>query len=171
VANLLGVVSLDAGDRHTCAVDVIGQALCWGAGKQGQLGWTMPPVDHGGPGEVHDASGAVLTGLVEVATGARHSCARLAADLRPETPGPVMCWGDNSDGQLGDGTLETRPMAVATAGLSDAIALTAGRAHTCALKQDRTVVCWGADDSGQLGEGSPLQFSVPQPTQVPCQGP
>lgn len=170
VANLYGVVSLDAGDRHTCAVDGNGQALCWGAGTEGQLGWTMAPVDHGGPGEVHDASGAVLTGLVEVATGARHTCARLAADLRPQTPGPVMCWGDNSDGQLGDGTLETRPMAVATAGLTDAVALTAGRAHTCALKQDRTVVCWGADDSGQLGEGSPLQFSVPQPTQIPCPG-
>jgi alpha-tubulin suppressor-like RCC1 family protein len=170
VTNLSGVVSLDAGDRHTCAVDGAGQARCWGAGKEGQLGWTMVAVDHAGPGEVHDAGGAIVTGIVEVATGAHHTCARLAADLRPQTPGPVMCWGDNSDGQLGDGTLVTRPLAVPTAGLSDAIAITAGRAHTCALRQDRTVVCWGADDSGQLGEGSPLQFSVPQPTQVPCPG-
>lgn len=169
VANLSGVVSLAAGDRHTCAVDASGVVRCWGAGTDGQLGWTMALVDHGGPGEVHDQSG-VLSGAVEVATGARHTCARLSADLQPRTPGPVVCWGNNSDGQLGDGTLETRPTAVLTTGITDAVALAAGRAHTCALKQDHTVLCWGADDSGQLGEGTRLQFSVPQPTEIPCPG-
>src|SRR5947208_1481396 len=91
-------------------------------------GSDQPHRRHRAPGEVHDESGSVVTGIVEIATGARHTCARLSVDLQPGTPGPVVCWGDNSDGQLGDGTLETRPLAVSTNGLSDAVALTAGRA-------------------------------------------
>jgi alpha-tubulin suppressor-like RCC1 family protein len=52
--------------------------------------------------------------------------------------------------------------------MTDALAIAAGAAHTCALKVDHTLVCWGSDEAGQLGEGAPLQLSVPQPTQISC---
>ncbi|HEY8923110.1 MAG TPA: RCC1 repeat-containing protein [Polyangia bacterium] len=165
----VAVVSLAAGDRHTCAAYADGSAACWGAGTDGQLGWSATAlIDHGAPSAVRDATGKDLSGVVEIVAGAGHSCARLQPELRADLPGPVVCWGDNADGQLGDGTLVRRPTAVATAGLPDALALAAGRAHTCALRQDRTVICWGSDNAGQLGDGTPLQFSVPQPTRVPC---
>jgi len=168
-ASPAAVVSLAAGDRHTCAAYADGSAACWGAGTDGQLGWSATAlIDHGAPSAVRDAMGKDLSGVVEIVAGAGHSCARLQPELRGDLPGPVVCWGDNSDGQLGDGTLARRPTAVATAVLPDALALAAGRAHTCALRQDRTVVCWGSDNAGQLGDGTPLQFSVPQPTRVPC---
>jgi len=164
------VVSLAAGDRHSCVAYADGSAACWGAGTHGQLGWSATAlIDHGAPSVVRDAAtGKDLSGVVEIVAGAGHSCARLQPELRAELPGSVVCWGDNADGQLGDGTLVERPTAVAAAGLPDALALAAGRAHTCALRSDRTVVCWGSDNAGQLGDGTPLQFSVPQPTQIPC---
>ncbi len=153
---LTNVVAIAAGNRHTCAVDRAGTATCWGAGTAGQLGWTDPPKDHQGPAPVTN-----LVDAVDVAAGDAHTCA-LTSD------GSVFCWGDNAAGQLGDGTVDARPLASKTPVLMGATAITAGRAHTCALKADHTVACWGADDFGQLGEGAPLQFSTAQPTQIPC---
>jgi alpha-tubulin suppressor-like RCC1 family protein len=140
IGNLSGVVSLAAGDNHTCAVDGDGNASCWGAGKSGQLGWTATPMDHGGATLV-----AGVTGAVEIAAGAAHTCARLTSDGQPGTPGSVLCWGDNSNGQLGDGTLELRPVPVTpVVGLTDAVAITAGNAHLRAQ---------AGPDAGVLGVG------------------
>jgi alpha-tubulin suppressor-like RCC1 family protein len=164
VGNLPGVIGIAAGARHTCAVDQSGNVSCWGAGTDGQIGWP-PRLDHGAPGRVALPEPA---SAVEVAAGDRHTCARLAPDRAPETPGRVFCWGDNAQGQLGDGTLDPHAAPSTAPVLTDALAITAGKAHTCALRQDHTLVCWGSDQAGQLGEGAPLQISVPQPTQISC---
>ena len=99
---------------------------------------------------------------IAISAGDAHTCA-LSADA-----GSVFCWGDNSAGQLGDGTLTGHAQAPATPVVTNALGITAGRAHTCALMNDHTVMCWGDNEFGQLGEGTPLQSSTPQPTQVPC---
>ena len=66
--------------------------------------------------------------------------------------GNVTCWGNNTFGQLGDGTsleanytarpLNTRPP-VDLGGLS-AAAVAVGSLHSCALLDDGGVKCWGA---------------------------
>lgn len=70
--------------------------------------------------------------------------------------GGVKCWGNNDDGQLGNGTLYNgvyREDAVAISGLSDVVAVSAGGNHSCAITSVGAVKCWGQNSYGQLGNG------------------
>jgi alpha-tubulin suppressor-like RCC1 family protein len=82
------------------------------------------------------------------------ACARLGGGLA----GQVRCWGYNGDSQVGD----PRPPAAeniltpfTVTSLSDAAAVSMGRAHACAHTDGGTVTCWGVNDVGQLGNGTP----------------
>jgi alpha-tubulin suppressor-like RCC1 family protein len=91
-----------------------------------------------------------LTSVESVTTDERHSCA-----LR--TDGTVRCWGSNRAGEFGDGqtgiqTYITKPTAVS--GLSNAVSLSTGVDHTCAVLSDGSGACWGANDRGQLGNAT-----------------
>ena len=93
-----------------------------------------------------------MTGVgdaVAVAAGERHSVVVTAT-------GQVWAWGDNSAGQIGDGTNETRETPVMVPGLSDIVSVTseAIASHTLALAGDGTVWSWGSNSSGQLGDGT-----------------
>jgi alpha-tubulin suppressor-like RCC1 family protein len=82
-----------------------------------------------------------------IAVGYLHTCALL-------NNGAVKCWGDNGNGQLGDGTKTGRHSAVPVAGLPGGIrTLVAGGAHTCALLTAGGLACWGDNEYGQLGDG------------------
>lgn len=84
---------------------------------------------------------------VPMAAGYGHTCA-----LRRDAS--VACWGQNTWGELGDGTLINRPSPTTIAGLGNVVALAPGVRHSCALRSDGTVVCWGDNSSGQLGDGT-----------------
>ena len=162
VADLSGATALTAGANHTCALLADGTARCWGDGARGQLGWgsTAP---RNRP--------AVVSGLgdiVTIAAGDRHTCARTTGTGNVATPGPVFCWGDNSAGQLGDGTRETRLTPPLDPVVSDGLELAAGARHTCAVRSDGSVACWGSDAFGQLGDAAPLQLLAPQPARLHC---
>jgi alpha-tubulin suppressor-like RCC1 family protein len=75
--------------------------------------------------------------------------------------GAVTCWGDNSGGELGDGTTEKRSMPVQVQDLSNALQLALGAGHSCALLSDHTVWCWGRGDLGELGDGTMNSSSRP----------
>ncbi|MBN8428929.1 MAG: hypothetical protein J0L65_15825 [Xanthomonadales bacterium] len=91
---------------------------------------------------------------VQVAAGHSHTCA-LKAD------GKVQCWGDNTYGQLGDGTTTRRLMGVPVSGLNGVIVITAGGHHTCAVTNSGAALCWGGNSDGQLGDGSGLRRLTP----------
>jgi hypothetical protein len=67
----------------------------------------------------------------------------------------VVCWGDNTRGQLGDGTYEARSAAVTVVGIADAVQVSVGSSddHACALHADGHVSCWGSAMAGGLGNG------------------
>ena len=157
---LSGVVRIDAGGAHTCAVMDDTTLRCWGMGISGQLG-DGATRERANPLTVL-ASGTAsadpvpLTGVTAVATGSQHTCALLADTT-------VRCWGSGGSGRLGDGATSIRlnPVTVLTSGtattdpvpLTGVVALSAGSSHTCALLDDTTVRCWGSGSSGQIGNG------------------
>ena len=76
------------------------------------------------------------------------------------TGGEVECWGDNSYGQLGNGSHEPSNLPVAVETLARVKNVSAGF-NTCAVLEDNTVACWGLNASGQLGDGSTTDRSIP----------
>lgn len=89
-----------------------------------------------------------LPRFVAIAAGGDHTCALAEG-------GAAYCWGSDSRGQLGAGSVgstpRTAPTAVATAERFRAV--TAGAEHTCGLGADGSAFCWGDDSYGQLGTG------------------
>jgi alpha-tubulin suppressor-like RCC1 family protein len=79
--------------------------------------------------------------------------------LKPD--GTIWAWGDNSSGQLGDGTTKDKSTPVQVQGLNDVTAIAAGGLHTIALKKDGTIWTWGNNDYGQLGDGTTEDKSTP----------
>lgn len=86
-----------------------------------------------------------LRGVVQLALGAQHSCARRA-------DGSVLCWGDGDQGQRGDGERGSSPTPGLVRRFPGLIALAAGSLHTCAHTTSG-VWCWGNNSVYQLGVG------------------
>ena len=75
-----------------------------------------------------------------------------------------MAWGENSDGELGDGVAgKPSNVPVPVSGLSGVTAIAAGAEHSLALLSDGTVMAWGEQQSGQLGDGPSEDSDVPVP--------
>jgi alpha-tubulin suppressor-like RCC1 family protein len=144
----VSLATLEAGDNHTCALTRTGGVKCWGYNSYGQIGdgtqsWRNTPVDVSGLG----------SGVTALAAGGMHTCTLTAA-------GGVKCWGDNYEGQIGDGALSQRSHPVDVIGITDGITkLEAGGWHTCAILSG--VKCWGDNSAGQLGTGANTQPSTP----------
>lgn len=149
VVGLTDAVEIAAGG-HACARRASGGVVCWGSNRAGQIGDGTSGTDRLTPVLVMG-----LTDAVEIAVGGGHSCARRAS-------GAVVCWGDNTYGQIGDGTSGTNRLApVAVVGLSDAVGLAAGGNHNCARRASGTVVCWGHDSGGRIDGGMDTWRATP----------
>lgn len=139
-----GAAKIAAGASHSCALNSIGGVQCWGENKDGRVG----------DGTTTQRLAAVQTsgltsGVLAVAAGFSHSCAVTGT-------GGAKCWGNNSDGQLGDNSTTTRLSAVDVSGFFDgaATAIATGAFHSCALTAAGGVKCWGFNVYGQLGDDS-----------------
>jgi alpha-tubulin suppressor-like RCC1 family protein len=89
-----------------------------------------------------------------LSTSGSHSLA-LRAD------GTVWAWGNNEEGELGDGTTTERSQPVQVSGVDSVTAISAGSAYSLALRADGTVWAWGSNTDGQLGDGSITQRLTP----------
>lgn len=161
-------VAISAGSDEACDVLTTGRITCWGASAYGALGNGV-----GEPGELpipQEVAGITTATAVSV-SGEGAACARLASSA-------VDCWGLNNEGQLGDGTeigpehctpvpapCSTTPVQVR--GITNAVAVSAGYEHACALLSTGHVECWGSDMNGELGDG---QIGEPSSTPVPVSG-
>jgi alpha-tubulin suppressor-like RCC1 family protein len=123
---------------------------CWGSNSNGALGNGTTATQNA---DYVPSPVSGLSGVIAVVGYDSHACALTAqTDIGA---GSVFCWGDNSFGQVGNGTTaKQQPNAVQVSGLSGApTALTTGAHHSCALLSGGTVECWGDDSYGQLGNG------------------
>jgi alpha-tubulin suppressor-like RCC1 family protein len=148
VPGVAGATSVSANGLRACAALVSGTVTCWSFDDQSDTPINIAP----------------LTGIDSVATvtlGDHHGCA-----LRKD--GSVWCWGQNTHGELGNGTIAPSPTEfppAPVAGLT-ATSVSAGSAHTCAV-QDGTVKCWGLNREGEIGiPASPSPQSFPSPQLV-----
>lgn len=82
--------TLGAGGRHTCALDAMGRAWCWGANDVGQLGDGTTTASRAAPDTV---SGGHR--FVSLSVGLEHSCGVRSGD------GAIFCWGENADCRVG----------------------------------------------------------------------
>jgi alpha-tubulin suppressor-like RCC1 family protein len=131
----------------------------WGLNKSGQLGnGSNAGPEKCGPEQVACSTTPVavsaLSGITAVSAGGSHSLALLEN-------GTAMAWGENSSGQLGDGTENDSNVPVAVSGLSEVVAVAAGSDHSLALLSDGTVMAWGNNGNGQLGNGSETKSALP----------
>lgn len=119
----------------SCARNATGNVFCAGDGLvgDGSTSGSKVPV-------------SVIGGATTIAVGERSACAVL-------TSGGVACWGQNENGQLGNGATTSAPSPVtALPAGSTAIAVALAKATTCVLFADQTTVkCWGLNDAGLLG--------------------
>ena len=80
----------------------------------------------------------------------------------------AYCWGYNSAGQLGDGTLTDRSSPVQVFGSRLRFTqIAAGREFTCALSRSASVYCWGENDYGQMGNGTTVDQLIPGRVRFP----
>ncbi|HEY8598297.1 MAG TPA: S-layer homology domain-containing protein [Thermomicrobiales bacterium] len=153
------IVAVTGGEGHTLALAADGTVYAWGQNAQGQLGLgTSDTASHTTPAQVPG-----LSDIVAVSAGYRYS-------LALKNDGTVWAWGQNIDGELGNGSLGTGNCAcVATpapvSGLAGVVSIAAGEGHGLAVLQDGAVRAWGANGSGQVGVASPT--TVTTPVQVP----
>jgi alpha-tubulin suppressor-like RCC1 family protein len=147
--------AITAGRRHTCALLSDGNIRCWGNNIAGELGIAIPGIvgDNESPTINVNLGGATATAITG---GEAYTCALLVG-------GSVRCWGYNFNGQLGIGNTTTigddeSPTTNVDLGGTSAIAVSAGKSHTCALLTGGNVRCWGINTFGQLGIASAVQI-------------
>jgi alpha-tubulin suppressor-like RCC1 family protein len=139
-----GVTAISAGRYYTCAVLNTGAVKCWGYNFKGQLGDGTSGTDRLTPVDVPSLS----SGVTAISTGGQHTCALLST-------GAVKCWGNNDNGQLGDGSITQSLTPVSVSTLSSGVtAIATGSDHSCALLSSGAVKCWGKNVNGRLGDGS-----------------
>lgn len=155
-----GVLQVSAGVSHACAITASREVFCWGTNGTGELG-TGDVTPSAVPVKVKD----LPSRAVALDAGNGFTCVTLA-------DASVWCWGDNGDGQLGNGDDSGRLTGEQVPNLEPVSALTAGDAHACVITRDGVVDCWGANWTGQLGiamasRGSAFPIGVPA---LPSQG-
>ena len=142
-------LTVSAGEYHTCAVHGDHTLWCWGENGNGQLG---DGTTNGSDVPVQETTAA--SDWAAVTAGYVHTCAI-------KTTGTLWCWGDNGNGQLGDGNTSDSHVPVQESTASNWAAVAAGYNYTCAIKTTGTLWCWGDNGNGQLGDGTTNGSDVP----------
>jgi alpha-tubulin suppressor-like RCC1 family protein len=148
-----GVKKVSAGAKYTCAIKNDSSLWCWGENNTGQLGLGII-------GGYYTIPQPVTNDVIKVSTtagwswGAGHTCV-------VKSDGSIFCWGNNSYGQLGNGSFGNNIPSPSSDiyldafynRLTDIYHVSVGNSHTCAVDNGNQIWCWGNNYYGQLGIG------------------
>ena len=152
VGGALRFIQVRAAIQHTCGLTTTYRVYCWGDNTSGQLG-------NGSTSQFSEKP-------VEIAGGRRYSVLRTSSiggfSCAISQAGATFCWGDNTHGQLGDGTTTLRRSPVRVKGGVTFASVTLGAFHTCGLTAADQAHCWGDNQHGQLGIGNSFEQHLPR---------
>tara|TARA_S200000501_G_scaffold104499_1_gene97892 strand:- start:5495 stop:7462 length:1968 start_codon:yes stop_codon:yes gene_type:complete len=144
-ASVASVLAL--GHYHSCSILDNGTAICWGHDGNEQLGDGGNSDRHLRPAEpVSSSDGSKYHSIF---ANHRRTCAL-------EFSGPLFCWGQNDNGESGDGTTNvysSPTIPVEFPANRTVVTVGMGSHHTCAILDDGSLMCWGSDHDGRLGNG------------------
>jgi alpha-tubulin suppressor-like RCC1 family protein len=133
--------------EHTVGIKTDGSLWAWGDNLYGQLG-----DGKGGNWDNYKNSN------IPVRIGTENNWRTVTAggyhNIAIKTDGSLWAWGQNSNGQLGDGSIDTRPVPVRIGNDRNWKTAAAGFGYTIAVKDDGSLWAWGANGNGQLGNGT-----------------
>jgi alpha-tubulin suppressor-like RCC1 family protein len=143
-----------AGTTHACGI-AHGSVYCWGTSAAGGLGLGATTTS-----SVPMLVGGVLGAqqVLELSAGKNFTCARTST-------GTAYCWGEGSNGQLGNGGTSDSSTPQTVTGISDVSSISAGGTHACAVSGGKAY-CWGLNSGYQVGDGSNTQRSTPAAVSV-----
>lgn len=117
----------------------------------------------------NDSAGILSAQVVEVEglSGVRAMAAGLFHTVALMEDGTLRAWGDNSLGQLGNGSsLNFSYVPTSVVGLDEIVAVSAGAFHTVAVDRNGNVWAWGNNTTGQLGTGALGPAIVENPARI-----
>jgi alpha-tubulin suppressor-like RCC1 family protein len=131
----------------------------WGTNDDGELGHGTSSLFAETPVTAKLPKGVTVT---SVRAGCDHTVALTSA-------GGALAWGDNSEGQVGDGTTKSRrtPVRVKLPAGTKLTAVRAGCDHTIALTKSGSVLAWGFNKFGELGDGTSKDRNTPVKVKLP----
>ena len=148
--NLTGIIAVAAGASHSLALDNTGKVWAWGLNSSGQLGdGDSTLATETSPVSVLK-SGSPLVNVLQVAANSTDSFAF-------RNDGTIYSWGDNTTGELGNGTATSSVSALQVGGLTGYMAAATNEA---AVDPNGLVWTWGANSNGQLGIGYTGYYST-----------
>ena len=134
--------SVSLGYSHTCGITTTGILKCWGSDTVGQIGDGLLPTDRFTPYVVDSG-----VNYSSISSANNTNCAIT-------TTGILKCWGENSSGQIGDGSMTARTAPVTIESGIPYESISAGGDHTCGVTTGKLFKCWGLNNNGQLGIGT-----------------
>jgi alpha-tubulin suppressor-like RCC1 family protein len=155
----LAAVAVAAGAFHSLALTSTGSVYAWGQNADGQLGDGTTTASNA-PIKVGMPTGVKATAI---AAGWYQSLALVST-------GSVYAWGDNGNGELGIGTVDTTrdtPVKVSLPAGVTATAIAGGAFQSLALASNGSVYAWGYNNLGQLGDGTTTTSDIPVKVSLP----